>query len=51
MKVEKTKCEGQDCHSAYQDKQYGKGKRVFNLSLDGKKGKCTVCGREQSFQK
>ena len=34
------------CASAYQDKAYGKGNRVHNLSQGGKKHnvKCTVCG-------
>lgn len=28
----------------YQDKIYGKGMRLFNLKLDNKGAKCTVCG-------
>lgn len=38
------------CHSPYQDKQYGKGIRVFNYKGKSKEGKtkgmarCTVCG-------
>lgn len=32
-----------DCKHAFQDKRYGKGKRVFT---EGKNGlKCTVCGK------
>ena len=37
------------CKSAYQDKKYGKGKRVWNRS--GKSGtneaRCTVCGMKE----
>lgn len=36
------------CKHEYQDKLYGKGKRVFNLCKKGISGRCTVCGREQS---
>jgi hypothetical protein len=34
------------CQSAYQDRVYGKGNRLHNLSQGGKKRnvKCTVCG-------
>lgn len=41
MKV--TSC---DCKHAYQDKNYGQGKRVHNI---GKAAyRCTVCGKEKS---
>jgi len=32
------------CTSEFQDKTYGKNQRLHNLSEDGKKAKCTVCG-------
>jgi hypothetical protein len=38
------------CQHEWQDKKYGKGKRLFNqmkISSGQKKYKCTVCGREQ----
>ena len=31
------------CKHDYQDSTYGKQQRIFNLSEDGKKAKCTVC--------
>lgn len=31
------------CQHEYQDRKYGKGKRVFNETNDGG-GRCTVCG-------
>lgn len=34
------------CKSDFQDGTYGKGMRVFNTAADGKKGRCTVCGKE-----
>lgn len=33
------------CENSYQDKKYGKGKRVANLTFK-EKARCTVCGRE-----
>jgi len=33
------------CVSEYQDKLYGKGKRVKNPSKKSKDGRCTVCGK------
>lgn len=35
------------CESKFQDKEYGKGKRLFNLSQSPKKKEahCTVCGK------
>lgn len=38
-----------DCNHEYQDKRYGKGKRVHNPK-QGKtttKWRCTVCGKEK----
>lgn len=32
--------------SDYQDKKYGDGMRVMNLSQKGDTSKCTVCGKE-----
>ena len=42
-------CENQNCVSEYQDRKYGKGKRVHNLSggVNKKTGKCTVCGTKK----
>lgn len=39
------KCKG-NCTNAWQDAEYGKGKRVMNKGLKG--FLCTVCGREGS---
>jgi len=36
-----------DCTSAYQDSQFGRGKRVHNQRLDPKKARCTVCKKEK----
>lgn len=34
------------CKNAFQDKTYGKGKRVFNIKKDNAKPPvCTVCGK------
>ena len=30
------------CESSYQDKKYGKGRRIFNQCVKG--WRCTVCG-------
>ena len=36
------------CEHAYQDKKYGKKKRVYNQTKKGEKtGRCTVCGKEE----
>lgn len=52
-------CEGIDmtvikeckCEHAYQDKLYGKGRRVFNLTNKGNANKevhrCSICNREK----
>ena len=35
------------CESKFQDKRYGKGRRVHNpRKSDNDKPRCTVCGRE-----
>lgn len=36
-----------NCESKFQDEKYGKGMRVHNLTEDGRKGRCTVCGNEK----
>ena len=33
------------CKSDFQDKRYGSGNRIHNLSKDAKKATCTVCGK------
>ncbi len=33
-----------NCESKFQDLQYGKNNRIFNLKEDSKRAKCTVCG-------
>ena len=33
------------CKSDFQDKRYGKGKRLHNVTTKG--FRCTVCGREK----
>ena len=35
------------CKHPYQDKKYGKGKRVFNLRKKEGTYRCTVCGAER----
>lgn len=42
--VKITACE---CISEYQDKRYGKGKRVHNTCKDDKHVRCTVCLKEK----
>jgi len=37
------------CKSEYQDRIYGKGKRLANTSFDRKKGKCVVCSEIINF--
>ena len=49
MNIKIIKCA---CISAYQDKKYGKGKRVANKSgtnseISSSKWRCTVCGKGQ----
>ena len=41
------KCE---CKNEFQDKRYGKGRRLANQTKksDGKVFRCTVCGKESS---
>ena len=34
------------CAHVFQDKKYGKGRRVFNVGKNGDKAKCTVCNKE-----
>ena len=41
------RCENRCAHQ-YQDRKYGKGKRVMNKSMDGRTVNCTVCGKNQS---
>ncbi len=36
------------CESPYQDKLYGKGKRVANCGV--KDAKCTVCGKTHAIK-
>jgi hypothetical protein len=43
-KVKIAKCV---CTHKFQDKKYGKNKRVFNYSVKGDKWRCTVCKREK----
>lgn len=33
-----------NCKNEFQDKTYGRGNRVHNLSERGTEAKCTVCG-------
>lgn len=40
------------CASEYQDKKYGKNKRVMtkmNKNKTAKQCRCTVCGKEQNY--
>jgi hypothetical protein len=37
-----------DCKHEFQDKEYGKGVRLHTVSEDGKKFRCTVCGKEKT---
>lgn len=38
---------GCDCKSAFQDEEYGEGRRVFNIGADKLNPRitCTVCGK------
>lgn len=44
-------CDGVKCDSKFQDKRYGKGKRIHNPTAGGSGGsvkdgwRCTVCGK------
>lgn len=38
-------CIGTRCDSEYQDKKYGKNKRIHNEGTDNKL-RCTVCGNQ-----
>jgi len=40
-----TKIKNCDCKHEYQDKKYGKGKRVHNPTIKDK-WRCTVCKKE-----
>lgn len=40
------KCKGH-CKHDFQDKRYGKGKRVMNYSSKNQNYRCTVCGTVQ----
>lgn len=42
--VPNTKILSCDCKNEFQDKEYGKGKRVCNTNARG--AKCTVCGSQ-----
>ena len=35
------------CYSIFQDKRYGRGKRLHNLKSKDKGWRCTVCGKER----
>jgi len=37
-----------DCKHDFQDKRYGKDKRVHNQKADKTKFVCTVCGKEKT---
>lgn len=39
------------CRSEFQDKTYGPGNRVYNVSTDGKVERCTVCNSTSSGSK
>ena len=39
-----TKTQSCTCASKFQDQTYGNKQRLHNVSEDGKKAKCTVCG-------
>jgi len=43
-------CAKGSCKSDYQDKKYGKNKRVHNPvnQGDAKMGRCTICGTERA---
>lgn len=38
-------CTNSECKSDYQDKKYGNGNRVHNVTSKDK-NRCTVCGKE-----
>lgn len=35
------------CEHQFQDERYGKGMRLHNISKDGEKATCTVCGEKK----
>ena len=37
------------CQHSFQDAEYGKGNRVYNVGVKSGKAKCTVCGTSISF--
>lgn len=39
-------CASQKIHHEFQDKTYGEYQRLFNVSDDGKKMTCTICGNK-----
>ena len=39
------------CKNAFQDKTYGKQKRIANITHSGEKARCTVCGTEHNITK
>ena len=41
MKTVRVSC---SCTNDFQDKRYGKKRRVANVATDGEKAACTVCG-------
>ena len=38
------------CEHAFQDRRYGKHRRVMNPKADRSAARCTVCGREHSIR-
>lgn len=48
----KTKVMKCSCEHQGQDRMYGKGNRLFNVTIKGKQGpevyRCTICGKERS---
>jgi hypothetical protein len=49
MEDEMTKIMKCYCKNSYQDKIYGKGKRVFNSMFAPNFYRCTVCGQGKKF--
>lgn len=43
--MSKTKIINCDCESDYQDRKYGKGKRMANWAPKQNGWRCTVCGK------
>lgn len=44
-----TKVSKCSCKSEFQDKEYGKQMRVFNMKESKKEGTCTVCGTKKNI--